>query len=335
MIAGSHDAPLRGIAAIAIGRNEGARLVACLNSLVSELTPSDVIYVDSGSSDGSVAAAQALGVHVVELDMTTPFTAARARNAGFDAVERLAGSPAYVQFIDGDCEVVEGWMSIAARFLGERPEIGIACGRRREKYPEASVYNLLCDIEWETSVGEARSCGGDFMIRTDTFREVGGFDPRLIAGEEPDLCFRLRSAGWKVWRLDAEMTRHDAAMTHASQWWRRMSRSGYAFANGARNHGRSPERFWVRETLRAVAFGAGLPLAAVVGAIAWTPAFLFVFAYYPVQMLRTYIRRADLRKGRAAYAIACTAARFPEMIGVLKFAWATLRRRQAALIEYK
>lgn len=68
------------VAAVAIGRNEGARLVACLESMVGRVDP--IIYVDSGSTDNSVAEARARGAEVVELDMSIPFTAARARNAG-------------------------------------------------------------------------------------------------------------------------------------------------------------------------------------------------------------------------------------------------------------
>jgi hypothetical protein len=46
-------------------------------------------------------------------------------------------------------------------------------GRRRERFPEASVYNRLCDLEWDTSIGEARSCGGDFLARAGAFRDAG------------------------------------------------------------------------------------------------------------------------------------------------------------------
>jgi len=48
------------IDAVVIGRNEGERLVACLASLGGEIRRA--VYVDSGSTDGSVAAARAAGV---------------------------------------------------------------------------------------------------------------------------------------------------------------------------------------------------------------------------------------------------------------------------------
>ena len=78
-------------------------------------------------------------------------------------------------------------------------------------HPEASVYNRLCDFEWDTPVGDAEACGGDFLARAAAFGSVGGFDERMIAGEEPELCYRLRRGGWRIHRADHAMTLHDAA----------------------------------------------------------------------------------------------------------------------------
>ena len=64
--------------AVVIGRNEAERLRHCLNSLLGGgLT---IVYVDSDSVDGSAALARSLGAEVVQLDLSRPFTAARARN---------------------------------------------------------------------------------------------------------------------------------------------------------------------------------------------------------------------------------------------------------------
>ena len=217
------------VAAVVIGRNEGERLKRCLASLQGL---AQLVYVDSGSTDGSLQAARDAGAEVVELDMTAPFTAARARNAG----AALIDAP-FIQFVDGDCEVQPGWINAALTWLADRPEAAVACGRRRERAPEASVYNALADDEWNTPIGEATACGGDALIRTEAFLAAGGYRDDLIAGEEPELCLRLRRLGWSVWRLDEEMTLHDAAMTRFSQWWIRTRRAGHAFAEGAWLHG--------------------------------------------------------------------------------------------------
>ena len=195
-----------------------------------------------GSTDGSVLEARSLGVDVVELDARTPFTAARARNDGFERLCQVAPKLPYVQFVDGDCEVVAGWLDKAVAFLDLHRDVAVVCGRRRERYPARSIYNRLCDLEWDTPVGEAKACGGDALMRAEAFEKVDHFRADLIAGEEPELCLRLRQAGWRIWRLDYEMTLHDAAITRFSQWWSRTLRGGYAFANGAYLHSAAPER---------------------------------------------------------------------------------------------
>ena len=211
------------VAIVAIRRNEGERLVRSLTSCLS--SGCAVIYVDSNSSDGSVERARSLGVTVVELDMSIPFSAARARNAGF---EKTAPAVKYVQFLDGDCELVPGWIDRAKRELESNAELAVVCGRRRERFPEKSIYNRLIDVEWATPVGFAKNCGGDSLMRVEMFRAVGGFDPSVPAGEEPELCQRFRGKGWKILRIDAEMTWHDAALYHFGQWWTRSVRAGYA-----------------------------------------------------------------------------------------------------------
>jgi GT2 family glycosyltransferase len=320
------------IGVVVIGRNEGQRLVRCLQSLPGGLQ--SCVYVDSGSTDGSVAMARSLGATVVELDMRQPFTAARARNAGFERLQELAPVQ-QVQFLDGDCEVSPGWLEAASAFLGARPDVVAVAGRRRERFPDSTVFNRLCDIEWNTPVGEAKAIGGDAMFRADALRAAGGYRNDLIAGEEPELCLRLRAAGGHVWRLDADMTLHDAAITKWSQWWNRNVRSGHAFAEGAWLHGGPPEHHFVAETRRAVIWGVALPLATVLAsaASAWGPALLLA---YPLQWLRVGARCA--RQGLPIpwrYAGFLVAARFPEAQGVLKFWAGRLFGRRSALIEYK
>ncbi|MDF1728363.1 MAG: glycosyltransferase, partial [Sulfitobacter sp.] len=250
------------IAAVVIGRNEGARLVACLETLQGRV--GQIVYVDSGSTDGSQAAARALGAEVLALDLSRPFTAARARNEG---LARVDPQTEFVQFLDGDCCLRKGWLEAASDFLAHRPEVAVVCGRRRERHPEASIYNRLIDREWDTPLGEARACGGDALMRAAALHEVGGYRDSLIAGEEPELCVRLRARGWKVWRLDREMTWHDAELTRLGQWWQRSKRAGHAFAEGAALHGAPPERHWVAETRRALLWGMALPVLILAAAV--------------------------------------------------------------------
>ena len=143
---------------VIIGRNEGDRLRRCVQSVHS--ISATRVYVDSGSTDNSVEMARAMGVEVVTLDMNLPFTAARARNAGFHRLLTIARDLRYVQFIDGDCEIIDGWLQRATAFLNEQPGVAIVCGRLRERFPERSIYNRLCDMEWDRPPGRPRRAAG-------------------------------------------------------------------------------------------------------------------------------------------------------------------------------
>lgn len=223
---GKLEDPRPKVGIVVIGRNEGERLRLCLQSVLRQ--GGRIVYIDSGSNDGSIALARSFGIAAVELDPAEPFTAARARNEGAAKILQRFKGVEFIQFVDGDCEMEEGWLATALAFLHANTDAAVVCGRRRERHIKASLFNRLCDMEWNTPCGETRSCGGDAMFRVAAFSKVRGFDPTLIAGEEPDLCFRLRQEGWKIFRLDAPMTIHDAAMFYPRQWWQRGKRSGYA-----------------------------------------------------------------------------------------------------------
>ena len=316
--------------AVVIGRNEGARLVACLASLRGVVRR--VVYVDSGSTDGSIAAAQAAGAEVVALDLARPFTAARARNAGLQAL--AADPPDLVQLVDGDCSVDPGWIATAVAFLDSHAQAVVVCGRRRERFPGASIWNRLADREWDTPVGPARACGGDALMRHAAVQAAGGYRESLIAGEEPELCLRLIRAGGQVWRIDAAMTLHDAAMTRMAQWWRRNRRAGHAFAEGAALHGAGPERHWVVETRRAILWGAAVPLVALPAGLVH-PAGLVILLAWPLQVLRLGWRwRHEGRAGWEA-ALFTVIGKLAEAQGVIGFWLDRLRGRRRGLIEYK
>jgi GT2 family glycosyltransferase len=318
--------------AVAIGRNEGERLKQCLTSLSEALF---VVYVDSGSSDGSVEWARERGVEAVKLDMRSPFTAARARNAGFRRLRELAPNLAYVQFVDGDCELDPKWPQKAVAYLNSRSDIGAVCGRRRERFPERSIYNLLFDRGWDRPAGEARAFGGDVMMRAAALEAIGGYRDDVIAGEEPELCVRLRAAGWHAWRLDSEMTVHDAAIHRFDQWWRRTLRSGYAFALGAHLHGAPPERHFVWESRRAQVWGLWLPLACLTASACLWPWGTFAWLIYPLQILRQTARNTGPLQQRATLAFFQLLGRFPEALGQIKFMNDRLFGRRSQLIEYK
>lgn len=321
---------------VVIGRNEGSRLETCLRSLSPESRP--VIYVDSGSTDGSPLKATEMGAEVVDLDMNLPFTAARARNVGWRRLLQKHPQTELVQFLDGDCELRPDWLIVAEKTLHDQPELSVVCGRRRERYPEASVYNRLCNQEWDTPVGFADACGGDAMFRAKILEETGGYRDDLIAGEEPELCLRIRERGGKIFRLDAEMTLHDAAMTRYSQWRKRHVRAGHAFAEVSTLHRHSPCRIWSKETRSNFFWGLAIPLLWI--SLAWPTWGIssVLLAGYPVLFFK--IRRYRQRVGdnvsdATVYAWYCVLSKFPQAWGQLTYFRNRLFRRRTRLIEYK
>jgi GT2 family glycosyltransferase len=325
----------RDVGLVVIGRNEARRLEQSLPGLDPSVR--DIVYVDSGSSDDSIAVAKSNGAVVVELDRSTPFTAARARNAGFARLMQVAPGTSFVQFIDGDCLLEPGWISEAVQFLASNPTFAAVCGRRQEERPERNRFHMVTDMEWDTPIGETDYFGGDVMIRTAALASVGGYRDDLIAGEEPELCVRLRRAGWRIQRLDRLMTHHDIQMDSCRQWWRRSMRAGHAFAEGAALHAAGPERHWRRERRSIVVWGLVLPFVAL--ALAWWTsgwslvALALALGILFLKATRSVARRGVPVRNAALYAAHCVASKAPQAIGAMRY-W-TRRGARPRIIEYR
>ena len=319
-------------AIIVIGRNEGDRLVACFRSLPNDVKA--LVYVDSGSIDNSILEARAFGAEVVELDLTRPFTAARARNAGARRLEELFPETAFIQFVDGDCEIVERWCALAQAALDADPDLGVVTGWNVEKHPEATVYNQMCDVEWRQPAGEIRVCGGIMMVRQQAFKAVGGFNEGIIAAEDDDFCLRIGAAGWRLRRLPARMTRHDAAMTRFSEWWRRAVRAGHGFAQVGSIH---PGHFRA-ERRRAWAYGAIFPAVALLGCLAQPAVPIAIASVYGLSFLKTahgLTTRGWSLRVSAITAAFLTIAKFPNFQGLATYWLRQSRGRAVRLIEWR
>lgn len=320
---------------VVIGRNEGERLV---RSLASVRGRGHIVYVDSGSTDGSVAAAQAAGARVVSLDLSIPFTAARARNAGRAA---LGQDVQLIQFIDGDCAVQPDWLATARAALDADPGLAAVFGRRREIAPDTSIYNWLCDVEWAVPPGPVRQFGGDVMLRRDALERAGGYPDEMIAGEEPDLSMRLAAQGWRMACLPAEMTLHDAAITRFGQWWRRAKRSGHAYAELEARH---PGEY-SRRVRAALFWGAVIPgsipvllTVALLSGIGW----LVLLALVPLMLLTSQFVRVALRERQVrplrdalAWSWFLLLDKPPHAWGIVRYWVSRWRGKRTPLIEYK
>jgi GT2 family glycosyltransferase len=323
------------VGVVVIGRNEGERLRLCLRSL----TGWKIVYVDSGSRDNSVQLAREMGVEVIELDSSRPFTAARGRSEGFKYLARRYDGISYIQFVDGDCEMAGGWMTKALEALDHKKDVAVVCGRVKERHPDASLYNYLQDLDWNDPVGKVSSSGGIAMMRVDALLQVGGWREDLIAGEEPDLCYRLRQAGWSIERVPDMMVYHDSAMTRFGEWWQRCRRTGYAYGLGFLTGGSHVGAFRLRKVLSIMAWGLIVPIVAVACLVvgqAW--GFVGLMIWAGLSLLRAIFKEQGHRRSwrkSAEYSLMCFVAKMPQMVGLIQVIGDYLSSKKRKLIEYK
>ena len=326
-----------GMACVIIGRNEGKRLIESLRSVEAAGLPQ--VYVDSGSSDGSAKAAQDLGFHVVMLDPARPFSAARGRNKGLDEAMRLWPETRHILFLDGDCTLDPGFPTAAALILEDDPECAIVTGHLSEQYPDRSIYNRLCAIEWRSPAGRIEhlnALGGIMVGRVAAFRGVGGFNEKAIAGEEADLAVRLRLAGYSIIKADSPMATHDARILTFGQWWTRAVRGGFAFAHRYAEHRRSGLNDGRREVLSALFWGLALPLfvlATLVPTRGLSALLLGGYMLLGLRMIRHYSRSGLSRSDAFLVARFNLYAKFAHVVGIARYLGSG--SDGGRLIEYK
>jgi cellulose synthase/poly-beta-1,6-N-acetylglucosamine synthase-like glycosyltransferase len=336
----AHDsatsAPSRPVLSVVIiGRNEGDRLERCILSAqaIEGWTPAEILYVDSGSTDGSLDLASGLGAKVLPLSPGA-FTAARARNLGW----RHAGGE-LVLFLDGDTILNPDFPLAALAELQCDPTNAAAWGHRREVCPCLSIYVRVLDLDWVYPPGETPFFGGDVLVRRVALEAVNGFDETLIAGEEPEMCRRMRTIGWHIQHIDVPMTLHDLAIIRFSQYWRRSQRAGYAFASVSARFRATSDPFWSSEArhnrLRGIFWLLSPVLALAVSAILMS---LLPFAIWLLLVVALAARTAwQCRWKRASwttlllYGFHSHLQQVPIFFGQVQF----LLNRNKALIEYK
>jgi GT2 family glycosyltransferase len=324
---------------VVIGRNEGERLMACLRSLRGQ--PRPILYVDSGSSDGSPERVRALGVPLLQLDGSKPFSAARARNEGAQQLFERHPHLHYVQFVDGDCIIAPTWLAAAEAALDADPASAVVFGRLDERHPQASVYNRLCAMEWRSPEGVLDNLDhvlGVTMVRRRVFEQLGGFNAGLFAGEDPEFGLRVTQAGHHVRKIGDAMALHDANMLRFPQWWKRAVRAGMAIAQRQRLDSTGPQPHSKREFYSAWFWGFVLPLGAVLLAVPTQGLTLLVMAagYATLfwRVVRFRRRMGESWSDASLYAVFAILGKFAHVQGFVKHRL-DQRTGRAGLIEHK
>lgn len=317
------------VGVVIIGRNEGERLILCLESVLLAKVP--CVYVDSQSKDKSVYESEQRQIRTVVLDHSAPINASRARNTGFDVLIEENPELEYVHFIDADCELDKDWLKYAIEELESSEDVAIVCGRLHEKYKYKNIYTRLCDMDWYIPPGEILACGGIFTMRRSVFNKMKGFNESLIAGADPELCFRVREAEYKIICLPVDMGTHDSNMKFFSQNWKRSIKTGYAYMSRMLLGGKS------QPVISAFIWGIVLPIFILLS-IFIDIYFVLLSLVYPVQVLRIYLRSARQpfpAYSRVLYSIFCVLGKFSEFIGIMKFIFNVVLRLDQRIIEYK
>jgi glycosyltransferase involved in cell wall biosynthesis len=323
------------VSIVVIGRNEGERLVACLKSIANMDSTGiavETIYVDSASTDGSPQRAATLGARVIEVRPERP-SAALGRNAGW-----RAASGEFVLFLDGDTQLHPQFVRRALDAMRDRA-VAVVWGHRRESLPHQSVYVRVLDLDWVYAPGPSEFCGGDALMRRDVLESVGGFDASLIAGEEPELCRRMRAAGRTILHIDVPMTLHDLAINRFGGYWKRAFRAGYAYAEISSRYRDSADPLW-RADARRNLFHGGLvlgmfgllPLAAL-----WPLVGMAVVTSALALIGRTFHRcawKTANQKTRLMYALHSHIQQIPILAGQLSYQHDRWFGKQRGLIEY-
>lgn len=325
---------------VIIGRNEGERLARCIESVRSITGVNaeiELIYVDSGSADRSIQLATDAGAKVFEIHSSTP-TAALGRNVGWRAAHGE-----FILFLDGDTILHPEFLRKALDTIIEDPMIAAVWGHRQETHPDQSIYNRVLDLDWIYAPGITEFCGGDVLMRRTALHQVDGFDAGLIAGEEPELCRRLRSRGYSIVHIDASMTGHDLSMTRLSQYWRRALRAGHAYAEVSRRFSNTADPFWAPQRRQNFVRGGFWLLSLILAMICS----LLFFSALPVLawiilLIMLAARTAWLARWKSEsmvtlflYGIHSHIQQIPILVGQLQFANITRNGQSRKLIEYK
>ncbi|MGA7258719.1 MAG: glycosyltransferase [Terracidiphilus sp.] len=331
--------PAAELSIVVIGRNEGQRLARCLESVraIRGFDKIQLVYADSGSTDGSPEVAAQFGAEVVVVHPERP-TAAIGRNAGW---RRATGE--LVLFLDGDTELNPDFPRAAFDSMATDSRICAVWGHRREIHPDRSIYIRVLDLDWIYAPGEVEACGGDVLMKRSALMEVDGYDSRLIAGEEPEMCRRLRALGYSILHIDYPMAGHDLHITRWSQYWKRARRSGYAYAEVSDRFRHSEDPLWLADSRRCFALGSfwifSLLIAIIIASFRFSllPLAIWLCLFLTISLRSAWKARWKVKNAITLmlYGVHSHLQQMPIFVGQLQYLLDKRRGRQRDLIEYR
>lgn len=186
-----------------IGRNEAANLPALFASLAPlrrRLPGLELVFVDSASTDDSVAIARSFCDVIVRMPDAADACAALNRYWG-----TLACSGEYVLYLDGDMQLEAHFVTEVERLIDEGTVDGIV-GDYTDVFPDGGIRAKA--LGRRLRPGPASHFGGAVVLRRATVLKVGNWNPRLFAWEENELYTRMVVHGHQVQYVARPMVRH-------------------------------------------------------------------------------------------------------------------------------
>jgi N-acetylglucosaminyl-diphospho-decaprenol L-rhamnosyltransferase len=221
------------VAAVVVNFESGSALTECLRTLVSE-DPAEVLVVDNGSSDGSVAP--------VRRDFPAVDVVVPGRNLGYGAAANRGAAATTAELIlvcNSDLSVHPGALAALVAVLDQQPDVAVVGPLIRtpagDRYPSARRFPSLIDAGGHALLGlfvpnnrftrnYQRTdmappddtpqrvdwvSGSCFLVRRSAFEAVGGFDEAyFMYAEDADLCWRLAGSGWSTAYVPAAEVLH-------------------------------------------------------------------------------------------------------------------------------
>lgn len=192
---------------VLISKNQAWNIARLIESVTQEsacASSVEIVLVDSASTDQTVKLADRYSITILRLWPDQRLTPAAGRYVGY---KYTMGD--LVLFLDGDMELHPGWLKKALQVVQDRHDIAAVTGQvidlpkvvRADDKPPQAKQSMDAATEIPYASGAA-------MYRRSVLKEVGTFNPHLYSDEEPDLCIRIRHAGYRVVRLQYPIAYH-------------------------------------------------------------------------------------------------------------------------------
>lgn len=196
-----------GVSIIIKALNEEKRISSAIESALLAIgkVGGEVILADSCSTDKTVELAMAYPIRIVQLAIADERCCGVGPQLGY---QHSKGQ--YIYLLDGDMQMVEGFLEVALDFMLAHPEVAGVGGMVVELNTESLEYVARsAQSRTHMKAGRVDRLDGGGLYRRSAIEAAGYLSDRnLHSYEEFDLALRLRSLGWKLWRLPMEVVRH-------------------------------------------------------------------------------------------------------------------------------